>query len=109
MSGNFIDKADRFIESYRSLLIALALAIGLLSLYQNYQSKQLRWVDGWSCQYWDAQKNSYQKLIEGELSSAAFGNGLNRDLLYSFTKSRDEAAEKVNLNCLPEFADEERG
>lgn len=109
MSENFINKADKFIETYRSLLLALAIALGLLSLYQNYQAKQLRWVDGWSCQYWDAQKNSFQKLIEGELTNAALGYELNTQSLYSFTKKRDEAAEKVNLHCLPAFADENQG
>ena len=98
MSGNFIDRADKFIETYRSLLIAIAIALGLFNMYQNHQANQVRWVEGWDCQYWDAQRNSYQSLIESELSDPS-----NPGDLYSFTKKRDEAGEKFNRNCLPEF------
>jgi hypothetical protein len=99
MSGNFIEKADKFIETYRSLLIALAIAIGLFNAFQNYQSKQVKWVDGWTCSYWDAQRNDYQGLIEDKLRNPdAIGN------LDAYTKMRDQAAEKFNRGCLPESA-----
>lgn len=97
MGSNFFQKADNFIETYRSLLIALAIALGLFNIYQDYQSKQVKWVDGWDCSYWDAQRNMFQGLIENELrDSSEPGN------LISFTKKRDEAADKFNRNCLPE-------
>ena len=92
-------KADKFIETYRSFLIALAIALGLFNLYQEDESKQVRWVDGWTCSYWDAVKNENQGLIESELRSGAASSSL-----LTFTERRDEAADKFNENCLPDSA-----
>jgi hypothetical protein len=99
MLGNFMSKANKFIETYRSLLIVFAIAIGLFNAYQTYQSKQVRFVEGWSCSYWDAKRNQMQGLIEDELR-----NRTNSSLLYSNTKERDRAAEIFNKNCLPDSA-----
>lgn len=98
MAEDFIDKAARFIDNYRSLLIALGIAIGLFNTYLILDSEGPQYVDGYSCSYWDAVRNQNQRLIESELLSGVESSSLNL-----FTQRRDEAADKFNENCLPDW------
>lgn len=98
---------DRFISFLREnseLLIALSLALSLLALYQNRQDDQVRWVDGWDCQYWAAEANSYQSLIDSTFLSLINGNDENLNTVQNWMTKRDDAEEKFNLKCLPKYA-----
>lgn len=100
MISSIIDKILIFVRSNRDILIVLSLLLGLYSTYQNWSEKQVKWVDGWSCSYWDAQRNSSQTLMDNILGASINGQEFNYELWSNYKEERDSAAEKFNKNCL---------
>ena len=82
----------------------MALLIGLFDLYQNYQSKQVKWVNGYSCAYWDQKRNDYQRSVDAEVSLAMQGLDFNTERMLENMNKREEAAQIFTDSCLPDSA-----
>ena len=88
------------VGTYRDYLIILSLVLGLFGIYQNQSQKEVKWVDGWPCSYWDSERNSYQSLMDNIVRETINGRGFNSDQWDTFKSKRDLAAEKFNRECL---------
>jgi hypothetical protein len=104
MLSTLIEKSFKFVRSNNELLIILSLIFGLYGMYQNWSEKQVKWVDGWSCSYWDAERNTYQSLMDNIVRNGMNGQEFNFELWDSYKSERDSAAEKINEQCLPSSA-----
>jgi hypothetical protein len=82
----------------------ISLLLGIYGAHQNWSEKQVKWAEGYDCSYWDAQRNSYQNLMDNMIGDVINGLEFRYEVWQDYKSKRNDAADIFNENCLPPSA-----